>query len=94
MVRQEKRFLTQNTLPIFDRPLNILDGIPGEIASRSASPFFYAGLATRYENERLMEDDRDSLPERINRLRPRRYDKWLSEREWIPIMLETADQPC
>jgi hypothetical protein len=93
MVRHEKLFLTQNTLPIFDRLLDILDAVPGEIGSRTAGPFFYAGLATRYENERLTEDDRDNLPERINRLRSKRFDNWLSEREWIPIMLETADQP-
>jgi hypothetical protein len=93
MVRQEKLFLTRNTLPIFDRLLDILDGIPGEITSRTVNPFFYAGLATRYEAERLTEDDRDSLPERINRLRPKRFNNWFSEREWIPIMMETADQP-
>jgi hypothetical protein len=93
MVRREKLFLTQNTLPIFDRLLDILDGIPGEIGSRTASPFFYAGLAARYESERLTEDDRDSLPERIARLRAKRFDNWRSEREWIPIMLETAAQP-
>lgn len=93
MVRREKLFLTQNTLPIFDRLLDILDGIPGKISRRTASPFFYAGLATRYEAERLTEDDRDGLPERINRLWPRGFNDWLSEREWIPIMMETADQP-
>jgi hypothetical protein len=93
MVRQEKLFLTQNTLPIFDRLLDILDGIPGKLSRRTANPFFYAGLATRYEAERLTEDDRDGLPERINRLRPKGFDDWLSEREWIPIMMETADQP-
>jgi hypothetical protein len=93
MVRREKLFLTQNTLPIFDRLLDILDSIPGEVSSRVASPFFYAGLASRYESERLTEDDRDNLPERISRLRPPRFDNWLSEREWIPIMLETASQP-
>jgi len=92
MVRREKLFLTQNTLPIFDRLLDILDSIPGEVGSRVASPFFYAGLASRYESERLTEDERDNLPERINRLRPPRFDNWLSEREWIPIMLETASQ--
>jgi len=93
MVRREKLFLTENTLPIFDRLLDILDSIPGEISNRVASPFFYAGLASRYESERLTEDIRDNLPERINRLRPPRFDNWLSEREWIPIMLETASQP-
>ncbi len=93
MVRQERLFLTQNTLPTFDRLLDILDNIPGELRSRVASPFFYAGLATRYENERLTEDDRDKLPERINQLKPAKFDKWLSEREWIPIMQETAARP-
>ncbi len=61
--------------------------------SRVASPFFYAGLASRHEPERITEDIRDNLPERINRLRSPRFDNWLSEHEWIPIMLETADQP-
>ncbi len=93
MVRQEKLFITQNTLPIFDRLLDILDGIPGEVSHRTASPFFYAGLAARYESERITEDVRDNLPDRINRLRPRRFETWRSEREWIPIMLETASQP-
>ena len=93
MVRRERLFLTQNTLPIFDRLLDILDGLPGELRSRVASPFFYAGLATRYESERLTEDDRDNLPERITQLKPAKFDNWLSEREWIPVMLETADRP-
>jgi hypothetical protein len=93
MTRQEKLFLTKNTVPLFDPLLDILDAIPGEPDSRTASPFFYAGLATRYEDERLTEDDRDSLPERINELRPGRFGTWLSEREWIPVMLETADRP-
>ena len=93
MVRRERLFITQNTLPVFERLLDTLDGIPGEIASRSASPFFYAGLATRYEDERITEEIRDSLPDRIKRLRPRKFDTWLSEREWIPVMLETAGRP-
>jgi hypothetical protein len=80
-------------LPIFERLLGILDGVPGKITRRTANPFFYAGLATRYETERLSEDDRDNLPERINYLRPKGFADWLSEREWIPIMMETADQP-
>jgi hypothetical protein len=63
MVRQEKLFLTKNTLPIFERLLDILDAIPGEVRSRAASPFFYAGLAPPYESERITEDDRDNLPE-------------------------------
>jgi hypothetical protein len=93
MVRQEKLFLTKNTLPLFDRLLDILDGIPGEVRTRGASPFFYAGLASRYEDERLTEDDRDALPDRINELRGGKFGNWLSEREWIPVMLETADKP-
>ena len=93
MVRQEKLFLTKNTLPLFDRLLDLLDALPGELRSRGASPFFYAGLANRYEDERLTEDDRDTLPERINELRAGKFETWRSEREWIPVMLETADKP-
>jgi hypothetical protein len=93
MVRQEKLFLTKNTLQGFGRLLDLLDTIPGDLRSRSVSPFFYAGLATRYEDERLTEDDRDNLPERINGLRSGKFGEWLSEREWIPIMMETASMP-
>jgi len=93
MMRQEKLFLTKNTLPVFDRLLDLLDTIPGELRDRSASPFFYAGLATRYEDERLTEEDRDNLPDRINELRPGKFGTWLSEREWIPVMRESATQP-
>jgi hypothetical protein len=93
MVRQEKLFLTKNTLPLFEGLLDILDAIPGEISRRGASPFFYAGLAHRYEDERLTEDERDNLPDKINELRGGKFGNWLSEREWIPVMLETADEP-
>ncbi|HWB48935.1 MAG TPA: radical SAM protein [Stellaceae bacterium] len=93
MARQEKLFLTKNTLPLFDRLLDLLDALPGGLHSRGASPFFYAGLASRYEDERLTEDDRDALPERIDALRAGKFSRWLSEREWIPIMLETAGKP-
>jgi hypothetical protein len=90
MVRQDKLFLTQNTLSMFDRLLDILEAIPGEVTHRSVSPFFYAELARRYEEECITEEIRDTLPERINRLPPRKFNTWLSEREWIPVMLETA----
>jgi hypothetical protein len=93
MIRHERLFLTQNTLPLFDRLLDILDGIPGEIRHRHVSLFFYAGLAARYESERINEDIRDALPRRINQLRHGRFSDWRSEREWIPIMQETADKP-
>jgi hypothetical protein len=93
MTRQEKLFLTKSTVPLFDRLLDLLDAIPGELRGRSLSQLFYAGLATRYEDERLTEEDRDNLPERINALRSGKFGTWLSEREWIPIMLETATQP-
>jgi hypothetical protein len=93
MARQEKLFLTKNTLPVFERLLDRLDALPGEPRGRSAGPFFYAGLASRYEDERLTEDDRDTLPARINALRSGKFGTWLSEREWIPVMLRTANAP-
>lgn len=93
MVRHEKLFLTQSTLPQLDRLLDILDDIPGEVRNRSVTLFFYAALAARYESERITEAQRDALPERIARLRKGRFRDWRSEREWIPVMMETADQP-
>jgi hypothetical protein len=65
MVRQERLFLTPNTLPLFDRLLDIMEKIPGEVRSRIVTPFFYAGLGRRYEDERITEETRDKLPERI-----------------------------
>jgi hypothetical protein len=44
---RERLFLMQNTLPILDELLDILNSIPGEVRSRVASPFFYAALATK-----------------------------------------------
>jgi hypothetical protein len=93
MVRQERLFLAKNTLPVFDSLLDVMEGIPGEVRSRIVTPFFYAGLARRYEDERLTEEIRDALPERIAALRRGRFQDWRSEREWIPLLLETASQP-
>src|SRR5215831_7861111 len=76
MVRSERLFLTQNTLPLFDRLLDILDDIPGEVRNRYVTLFFYAGLATRYENERITEDVRDALPERIAQFRRGKFQEW------------------
>ena len=56
MVRVERLLLTQNTLPLFGRLLDILDDIPGEVRDRYGCLFFYAGLAGRYEDERITED--------------------------------------
>lgn len=94
MTRVERLFLTRNTLPLFDRLLDILDALPGERRSRAVTLFFYAGLAHRYEAERIDEDIRDRLPERVGQIRAAgRFNDWRSEREWIPLMMETADQP-
>jgi hypothetical protein len=93
MVRHERLFLTQNTLPQFDRLLDTLDAVPGEVRNRYVTLFFYAGLASRYEEERITEEIRDALPERIGKFRQGRFQDWRSEREWIPVMLETAEGP-
>src|SRR5262249_44619297 len=69
MVRQERLFLTLNTLPLFDRLLDTMESIPGDVRSRIVTPFFYAGLPRRYEDERLTEEVRDALPARIQKLR-------------------------
>ena len=83
MVRQERLFLTSNTLPLFDRLLDIMESVPGEVRRRFVTPFFYASLARRYEDERITEDVRDALPERIVSLERGRFKEWRSEREWI-----------
>lgn len=94
MERVERLFLTRNTLPLFERLLDILDTLPGEFRRRAVTLFFFAGLAHRYEDERIDEDIRDALPEQISALRGGgRFNDWKSEREWIPIMMETADRP-
>jgi hypothetical protein len=93
MARHERLFLTQNTLPVFDRLLDQLDAIPGPAPSRYISLFFYASLAMRYEDERITERIRDSLPARITGIRFWRAQDWRSERDWIPLLLQQAAQP-
>jgi hypothetical protein len=94
MVRQERLFVAKNTLPQFERLLDIMEGLPGEVRSRIVTPYFYAGLARRYEDERIDEDDRDALPERIMKLRRGRFSEWRSEREWLPVLMEAAGEPA
>jgi len=93
MVRHERIFLAQNTLPVIDRLLDALEHIPGEVRDRYACPFFYSGLARRHESERITEDIRDTLPERVRKLRLWKFGEWRSEREWIPLMKEKAGLP-
>jgi len=93
MIRQERLFVAESTLPLLDRLLETMDSLPGEPRSRIVTPFFYAGLARRYEDERLTEETRDRLPERVTSLRRGRFQEWRSEREWIPLLMEAADQP-
>jgi hypothetical protein len=93
MVRQERLFLAKNTLPDFDALLDAMERIPGQVRNRIVTPFFYAGLARRYEDERITEDIRDALPDRILKLGRGRFQEWRSEREWIPLLMETASQP-
>lgn len=93
MVRRERLFLVRSTLPLFDQLLDIMESIPGEARSRVVTPFFYAGLARRYEDERITEDIRDNLPERIAKLGRGRFSEWRSEREWIKALMETPSKP-
>jgi hypothetical protein len=86
-------FLTNNTLPLFERLLDTMEGISGEVRSRTVTPFFYAGLARRYEDERITEDTRDSLPERITTPGRGRFKDWRPERKWIPLLMETSSKP-
>jgi hypothetical protein len=69
--------------------LDVLDELPGESRRRAVTLFFFAGLAHRYEDERITEEIRDALPGRLSRLRGSgRFNDWKSEREWMPIMME------
>ncbi len=93
MVRHERLFLAKNILPVFDRLLDFLENIPGEVRDRYACPFFYAGTAVRHECERLTEEDRDTLPDHIRQLRLWGFENWRSEREWLPLLMEAASHP-
>src|SRR5262249_42696777 len=64
-------------------------------ALRYLSTFVFQGLATRLEDERITEEDRDGLPARVAELAPRDGDRWLSEREWLEQRADdfTAQRP-
>ena len=93
MVRHERLFLAKNTLPLIDRLLDVLENIPGEVRDRYACPFFYAGTAARHEGERLTEEDRGTLSDRVRQLRLWGVENWRSEREWLPLLMENASRP-
>jgi hypothetical protein len=48
-------------------------------------------LARRHEDERITENIRDALPDRITALG--RFTDWKPEREWIPLLMETIGEP-
>lgn len=85
----ERIFVTKSTLPALDELGAALDGLPSD-SDRQYSLFFYRGLATRHENERLCEADRKMLAAPI---RAEADAHWHSEREWLDRARTENDGP-
>jgi hypothetical protein len=81
----QRLFLTTDSLPTMDALLDRLAGI--DPASETYTGLFvYRGRATRLEAYRITEAIRDGLPDRINALRKRNGEHWLSERERMAVI--------
>jgi hypothetical protein len=80
----QRLFLIRDTLADFDRLLDRLDVIGGH-HERYLCLFYYRGLGSRLEEQRITEDIRDSLPPRLAGLDRRGRDGWRSEREWLDL---------
>jgi hypothetical protein len=87
MKLQQRLFLTRSTLPLLNELLDRLDTLP-EALERMAFPFFYCGFANRMEDERLTQEQLDSLPERVHKLLRFDWRNWRTERGWVNAVLE------
>jgi hypothetical protein len=92
----ERIFLTQDTLPSVEPLLDEFESIGGDVNERIVIPFLYRGQATHLENQRITEDTRDALPDRIRQhatwsLGP--WEDWRSEREWVALVSEQDEAP-
>lgn len=88
-------FVTKSTLPSLGQLNDILDTLPEHDSNwRYAVPYFYAGWASRLEEERIDEATREALPEWLqDLLRAARSAEGAcrSEREWIEVLRAASD---
>lgn len=89
-------FVIKSTLASLNDLSEKLDRLPQHNDNwRYAQPFFYAGWASRFEEERIDEETRDSLPGWLAPLiqNGAQRDIWRSEREWIAHIQNINEHP-
>lgn len=91
-----RMFVSKSTLPSLARLNDMLDELPQHPGNwRYAVPYFYIGWGARFEDERIDEAIRDSLPPWLQRLSwtTAPDSRALSEREWIKVLSVEDDRP-
>lgn len=79
-------FVTRSTFPHLEELLDHLEMLPKPAIERALIPFSYIGWARDQEDERILEEHRDRLPDRLRTLMPKK-EGWKSEREWMKMSM-------
>ncbi len=80
---EQRILLTRSGLVEMEALLDLLDGTGVIPKSRKAYPFFYSGLARRYDEERVTMEMLDRQSGRIRAIYREDRQSWKSERDWI-----------
>lgn len=83
LANDQRILLTRSGLEQMPQLLDTLDALELELRGRNAYPFFYSGLARRYEEERVTMAMLDRQPERVRAVYRDDKRHWKSERAWI-----------
>jgi len=88
----QRLLLTRSSLNHMEELLDTLDSLEIPIKERSAYPFFYSGLARRYEDERVTLSLLENQSKRIQTIYRNDKEKWKSEQEWIEYAHTVSSQ--
>jgi len=86
-------FLIKSTVPLIDELKELLDVQLGEMATYNVGSFNYMGSSKAFEDERITEDIRDSMPAWAKATGlPHLLTEWRSEREWIELIMTEPEE--
>lgn len=74
-------FVARNTLTRLEPLLDCLEDLPKQATERRLVAFGYIGWGRRLEEQRISEEHRNALPDRLRALLVNE-EEWKSEREW------------
>jgi hypothetical protein len=82
----QRTFLTNSTLPLVERWLDLLDELGGNVVQRVAYLLFYSGLARKFEHERVTRETLDRQSDRVKAIYRDDQNRWKSEKDWAEFL--------